>query len=285
MMKIIKYLFQSIIIYFFFIVGKIIGIKLSRDLFGYIFKKLGPLFKSKKVIKKNLENLKDFTEEEKKNIISKMWKSYGIVFIEYIFLNKFRREKDLINIEGKEILDDIIKSGKPAIFVSGHFSNFELMSLYMTKSGLKLATIYRPLNNFFLNPFMEYVRKKFVCRNQIKKGINGVREAIDFIKKNYSVALMIDQRVSEGEKINFFDKPALTTTLPAQLSIKYNLPIISVFIKRDKNNSFTIKFFKKIVHTDFKDKLELTLRLNQIIEQMIIKNPHEWIWTHNRWKS
>ena len=284
-MKIIKYLFQSIIIYFFFIVGKIIGIKLSRDLFGYIFKKLGPLFKSKKVIKKNLENLKDFTEEEKKNIISKMWKSYGIVFIEYIFLNKFRREKDLINIEGKEILDDIIKSGKPAIFVSGHFSNFELMSLYMTKSGLKLATIYRPLNNFFLNPFMEYVRKKFVCRNQIKKGINGVREAIDFIKKNYSVALMIDQRVSEGEKINFFDKPALTTTLPAQLSIKYNLPIISVFIKRDKNNSFTIKFFKKIVHTDFKDKLELTLRLNQIIEQMIIKNPHEWIWTHNRWKS
>ena len=132
---------------------------------------------------------------------------------------------------------------------------------------------------------MEYVRKKFICRNQIKKGINGVREAIDFIKKNYSVALMIDQRVSEGEKINFFDKPALTTTLPAQLSIKYNLPIISVFIKRNKNNSFTIKFFKKIVHTDFKDKLELTLRLNQIIEQLIVENPHEWIWTHNRWKS
>ncbi len=285
MMKIIKYLFQSIIIYFFFIIGKIIGIKLSRSLFGYLFKKIGPLFKSKKVIKKNLENLKNFTEEEKKNIIFKMWESYGIVFIEYIFLNKFRREKDLINIEGKEILDDIIKSGKPAIFVSGHFSNFELMSLCMTRSGLKLATIYRPLNNFFLNPFMEYLRKKFVCQNQIKKGVNGVREAIDFVKKNYSIALMIDQRVSEGEKINFFGNPALTTTLPAQIAIKYNLPIIPVFIKRDKDNSFTIKFFKKIIHTDFRDKLELTLRLNQIIEQMIVINPHEWIWTHNRWKS
>ncbi len=284
-MKIIKYLFQSIIIYFFFIIGKIIGIKLSRSLFGYLFKKIGPLFKSKKVIKKNLENLKNFTEEEKKNIIFKMWESYGIVFIEYIFLNKFRREKDLINIEGKEILDDIIKSNKPAIFVSGHFSNFELMSLCMTRSGLKLATIYRPLNNFFLNPFMEYLRKKFVCQNQIKKGVNGVREAIDFVKKNYSIALMIDQRVSEGEKINFFSNPALTTTLPAQIAIKYNLPIIPVFIKRDKDNSFTIKFFKKIIHTDFRDKLELTLRLNQIIEQMIVINPHEWIWTHNRWKS
>ena len=284
-MKIMKYLFQSIIIYFFFIIGKIIGIKLSRSLFGYLFKKFGPLFKSKKVIKKNLENLKNFTEEEKKNIIFKMWESYGIVFIEYIFLNKFRREKDLINIEGKEILDDIIKSNKPAIFVSGHFSNFELMSLSMTKSGLKLATIYRPLNNFFLNPFMEYLRRKFVCQNQIKKGVNGVREAIDFVKRNYSIALMVDQRVSEGEKINFFGKPALTTTLPAQIAIKYDLPIIPVFIKRDKDNSFTIRFFKKIVHTDFKDKLELTLRLNQIIEQLIVENPHEWIWTHNRWKS
>ena len=285
MIKIVRYLFQSIIIYFFFIIGKIIGIRLSRNLFGYIFKKLGPLFKSKKIIKKNLENLKNLTEEQKKIIISKMWENYGIVFIEYIFLDKFRREKDIIKVEGKEILDDIIKSGKPAIFVSGHFSNFELMSLYMTKSGLKLATIYRPLNNFFLNPFMEYLRKKFVCQNQIKKGVNGVREAIDFVKKNYSIALMIDQRVSEGEKINFFGNPALTTTLPAQIAIKYNLPIIPVFIKRDKDNSFTIKFFKKIIHTDFRDKLELTLRLNQIIEQMIVINPHEWIWTHNRWKS
>ena len=285
MIRITKYFIQSIIIYFFFIIGKIIGIRLSRNLFGYIFKKLGPLFKSKRIIEKNLENLKNITEDEKKIIISKMWKNYGVVFIEYIFLNKFTNEKDIIKVEGKEILDDVIKSGKPAIFVSGHFSNFELMSLYMTRSGLKLATIYRPLNNFFLNPFMEYLRKKFVCKNQIKKGINGVREAIDFVKKNYSIALMIDQRVSEGEKINFFGKPALTTTLPAQLAIKYNLPIISVFIKREKDNSFTIKFLKKIVHTDFKDKSELTLRLNQIIEKMITKNPYEWIWTHDRWKG
>ena len=193
MIKIIRYLSQSIIIYFFFIIGKIIGIRLSRNLFGYVFKKLGPLFKSKEIIKKNLENLKNLSEDEKKNIISKMWESYGIIFIEYIFLGKLRREKNIFNVEGKEILDEVIKSGKPAIFVSGHFSNFELMSLYMTKNGLKLATIYRPLNNFLLNPFMEYLRKKFVCRNQIKKGIKGVREAIDFVKKNYSVALMIDQ--------------------------------------------------------------------------------------------
>ena len=84
---------------------------------------------------------------------------------------------------------------------------------------------------------MEYLRKKYICKNQIKKGINGVRESIDFIKKKHSIALMIDQRVSEGERINFFDKPALTTTLPAQLSIKYNLNIVPVYIKRNENKN------------------------------------------------
>ena len=63
-------------------------------------------------------------------------------------------------------------------------------------------------------------------KNQIKKGINGVRDAIKYIKDKHSIALMIDQRVSEGEKINFLNKSALTTTLPAQLSMKFNFLIM-----------------------------------------------------------
>ena len=131
---------------------------------------------------------------------------------------------------------------------------------------------------------MVYLRKKYVCKNQIKKGILGVRQTIEYIKKNNSIALMIDQRVSEGEKINFFGKPALTTTLPAQLAIKYDLQIIPVFIEREKENQFTIEFQKGINPKNFENKLELTKKLNHILEKMIIKNPNQWIWTHNRWK-
>ena len=158
------------------------------------------------------------------------------------------------------------------------------MSMEITKKGIPLATIYRPLNNIFLNPFMEYLRRKYICKNQIKKGLNGVREAIEFIKKDMSIALMIDQRVSEGEKINFFGKPALTTTLPAQLSIKYNLPIIPVFIERTFENNFKIKFYKEIYSGDQDNKIVLTEKLNRVLENMIIDKPNEWIWTHNRWK-
>ncbi|MDC0619344.1 lysophospholipid acyltransferase family protein, partial [Pelagibacteraceae bacterium] len=136
----------------------------------------------------------------------------------------------------------------------------------------------------FLNPFMEFLRRKYVCKNQIKKGVGGVREAIEYIKKKHSIALMIDQRVSEGEKILFFKKLALTTTLPAQLAMKYNLGIVPVFIERVKKSKFRIEFQKEINPKNFNSKLDLTNKLNEILEVMIKKNPNQWIWTHNRWK-
>ena len=283
MIKIIKYFFQSILVYLFFFIGFILGIKLSREIFANLFSIIGPVFKSKKIIKNNLEIFSSYSSNiDAKKISRNMWRNYGMTFIEYIFLKQLRKNNTHVSIKGENILNEIIKNKKSAIFISGHFANFELMSMEM--KNLKLATIYRPLNNFFLNPFMEYLRKKYICSNQIKKGINGVRNAIEYIKRDFSIALMIDQRVSEGEKIDLFGKSALTTTLPAQLSIKYNLNIIPVYIERIKNNRFFIEFQDPINNKNYKDKIELSDKLNKVLEKMIIKNPNQWIWTHNRWK-
>jgi|TARA_B100001063_G_scaffold244313_1_gene276792 Kdo2-lipid IVA lauroyltransferase/acyltransferase len=285
MIKIINYFLQALIIYIFFFVGRLMGITLSSKIFSNFFSFIGPFFKSKKIIKLNLNTFsKNISKIEIKKISKDMWKNFGTTFIEYIFLDHFRKKNNHISILGEDNLQNIIEKKKPVIFVSGHFANFELMSMEITKKKIKLATIYRPLNNFFLNPFMEYLRKKYICKNQIKKGLSGVRETVEYIKKEYSIALMIDQRVSEGEKINFFGKPALTSTLPAQLAIKYNLGIIPVFIERLNNNQFRIEFFKEIKPRDFKNKLEITKKLNNILETMISRNPGQWIWSHNRWK-
>ena len=285
MIKFFKYLVQSIFIYIFYIFGRILGIKLSRKIFAFIFSKFAPFFKSKKVIEKNLSIFNEkILESEKKRISLNMWKNYGMTFIEYIFLDFFRKNNSHIQIVGEKNLDNIINKNNPAIFVSGHFANFELMSMEITKKNIKLATIYRPLNNFFLNPFMEYIRKKYVCENQIKKGLKGVRESIEYLKKDISIALMIDQRVSEGEKIPFFGKLAFTTTLPAQLAIKFNVPIIPVFIERIDPDKFRIEFFKEIYASNIDNKINLTKKLNKVLENMILKNPNHWIWTHNRWK-
>ena len=285
MIKFFIYFLQSILIYLFFIIGKIIGLNLSRKVFSWIFCVIGPVFKSKKVIDKNLHIFsKNISDDEKKQITKSMWNNYGKTFIEYIHLNILKKESSHIQILGENNLMRPIHSDKPVIFISGHFANFELMSMEITKKEINLATIYRPLNNFFLNPLMEYLRKKYICRNQIKKGIKGVREAIEHIQNKNSIALMVDQRVSEGEKINLFNKPALTTTLPAQLALKYKLEIIPVFIERKKDDNFIIEFSDPIQSDKFRDKLDLSLKLNSILESMIVKNPKQWIWTHNRWK-
>ena len=285
MIKILNYFFQSLFVYLFFLIGRILGLTISRKLFGHLFSLIGPIFKSKKIITNNLNifsNKNSFIDEKK--IINIMWKNYGMTFVEYVFLNYFRKQDSHLKIKNKQNLLKIPQEKKPVIFISGHFANFELMSMEITKNKIPLATIYRPLNNIFLNPLMEFLRKKYVCQNQIKKGINGVRDCIKYIKKDYSIALMIDQRVSEGEKINLFGKPALTSTLPAQLSLKFTLDIIPVYIERDQNNNFEIEFQNRIDPKKFKSKIDLTKELNKVLEKMIIRNPNQWIWTHNRWK-
>ena len=285
MIKHFKYLLQSLIIYFFFLLGRLMGLKNSQKIFSFIFINLGPKFKSTKIIYENLSIFNpSMTFDEKKEISQQMWSNYGKTFIEYIFLDKYKKKKNYTNLEGEYILDEVLKIKKPTIFISGHFANFEMMSMQITKKNINLATIYRPLNNYFLNPFMEFLRKKYICKNQIRKSRSGVREAIQYISRGYSIALMIDQRVSEGETVNLFNQPALTTTLPAQLALKFNLNVVPVFIEREKDDSFKIRFYSPIDSSKFKNKFEFTKYLNARLEEMIVKNPGQWIWSHSRWK-
>tara|TARA_B100000965_G_scaffold404684_1_gene436209 strand:+ start:1039 stop:1899 length:861 start_codon:yes stop_codon:yes gene_type:complete len=286
-MNIIKYFFQFLFIIFLFIIFKTIGYKNASNLGGFIGKVIGPLFRSKKTILSNIGRaFKDLNDQEIKKLISGMWTCYGKILSNYIFLKKFRSHifEKYLKIEGIQILENIKKKDKPVIFVSGHFDNFELMAMAIEKNGIKLSAIYRPLNNIFLNKFMENIRKKYICKNQIKKGQSGTKEMIKLLKKNYSVALMIDQRVSEGIKIKLFDDYAFTTTIPAQIVKKYDLQIVPVYICREKDYYFNIKFFDPISFSE-EDKIEnITQDLNFWLEKMIKKNPEQWIWTHNRWK-
>jgi|TARA_B110000967_G_C18855133_1_gene546771 KDO2-lipid IV(A) lauroyltransferase len=289
MIKVIKYFLQSVIIYLFFILIKLIGLSLSRKLFSYIFNKLGPLIKSDVVINNNLDKfIGSYNQAIKDNIKIKMWSNYGKTFVEYLYLNKFRKENSHIKIKSEYILQNIIETNKPVIFVSGHFANFELMSMELTRKKINLATVYRPLNNFFLNPFMEYLRKTYVCKNQIKKGLSGVKSAISYIRNNHSIALMIDQRVSEGKKIPLFENMALTTTLPSQLALKFNLCIVPIYIARKKDDNFEMEIYEPLEISNKKNyeenKLDISIKLNKILEEMISKDPGQWIWTHNRWK-
>ena len=283
----IKYFFQFIFLIFLFFIFKLLGIKYSSIISGKLLTIIGPLFRSQKVCYNNLSiAFPEFDDFKKKDILKKMWFNYGRILAEYMFISKFRNSKlsQNIVIENQEELDKIKNNSKPAIFISGHFNNFELMAMHLEKSGIDLAAIYRPLNNIFLNPLMERIRKKYICKKQIKKGISGTKELLKCFKQGSSIALMIDQRVSEGIKCSLFNKQALTTTIPAQFVKKYGANIVPIYIERIKDNNFKIKIYKSLKFTN-NDTLEtITIHLNKVLEKMIIKKPEQWIWTHNRWK-
>ena len=286
-MKIINYLLQYILIKLFFFICKIIGYKKASNLGELIGKKVGPKFKSKKIIEKNINLiLPDIKSEIVDEIIKKMWGNYGRILSEYVFMKDFRNGnlKDYINIKGLEYLNEIKNKNIPVVFVSGHFNNFELMAMQIEKNGIQLGAIYRPLNNFFLNSTMENIRKNFICNKQIKKGLSGIREILNLFKKNTSIALMIDQRVTEGIKSNFFKQKAFTTTIPAQLVKKFSCPIISIYIERVNKHKFEMVINKPIYFSKDESLEYITQQLNYLLEKMILKKPEQWILTHNRWK-
>ena len=286
-MKNFKYFIQFFLTIFCFLIFKILGPNLSSKLSGKFFELIGPFFRSKQIIHSNIKRgVPDISSENLKNITRLMWNNYGRLFAEYMFIKDFRYGKleDKIQVEGQEILDEIKRSEKKVIFISGHFSNFELMAMHLEKNGINLSAIYRPLNNIFLNKVMERIRKKYICKNQIKKGIGGMKKLIKLQKKNYSTALMIDQRVSEGINSNFFNQNALTTTIPAQLIKKFNISVVPIFIERIEDIYFKITINKPISFSNENSIKEITDNLNQILEKMIIRKPEHWIWSHNRWK-
>ena len=286
-MKYLNYFIQFILTILCFIVFKILGPNLSSRLSGKIFEKIGPIFRSKRIIHSNIK--KAYPNIEMKqitNIANLMWNNYGRVFAEFMFMHEFRSGKLSQNIEivGQNILENIKSNNKQVIFISGHFSNFELMAMHLEKSGINLCAIYRPLNNIFLNKFMERIRKKYICKNQIKKGIGGLKKLISFKNKNLSTALMIDQRVSEGILSNFFNEKALTTTIPAQLVKKFNIPIVPIYIERVDGLKFKIYINEPVLFSKETSIKTITDELNKILEKMVIKKPDQWIWSHNRWK-
>ena len=190
-------------------------------------------------------------------------------------------------ITGKTKIDNgkiFFKNNDLSQFAEHEIANLGIGRKFQRPTVIENISVWNNLNIALKTnkSFMSSLFYKLTSENRDR--IESIIKTIDLEKKKHSIALMIDQRVSEGERIDFFDEPALTTSLPAQLSIKFNLDIIPVLIERNKDDNFVIEFQNKIRPDTFKNKIDLTIALNKILEKMIIKNPEQWIWTHNRWK-
>ena len=290
-MKSIKYFLEFFIVITFFFIFKFIGLKNSSNLSCSIFKIIGPLLRNKNKIKSNIQTaLPLIKKKEGEEIIEKMWCNYGRVFAEYMHLKELRDNNlKYIKINNLNKMQKLRSQNKPILFFSGHFANFELLAMILENRNFQLSAIYRPLNNFFLNPLMEYLRKKYLCKDQIPKSIpgkskEGTRILINKIKNKKNIAMMIDQKVSQGIKCKLFSKDALTTNIPAQLALKHGYILQPLKIKRYNQIKFEVDFCDSIQIESDDNQYSITKKINQILEEMILDNPNQWIWTHDRWR-
>jgi len=285
--KTIRYFLEAILGFIFLLFTKILGLRLSRNIMSFILSLVGPRLKITKRAKDNLKiAFPDMPNSEKKIIISNMWKNIGMVLTEFFHLTRIAKEKKLrIEVVGGDIAKKY--EGVGAIFVSGHFANWEIIPLILRDYRREVAGIYRHSNNFFVNKWVVKQRINNTTPNQIKKGSSGARQMLSLLKRNGTIAMLVDQKLSSGVAADFFGTKSMTSDGAATLSLRYGYPVIPMNVERKEGSNFRITFYEEIKINKTDNNQEnikvFTTEINKFLENCIKNKPEDWFWVHNRW--
>ena len=278
--KKIQHLIEALALYLFYFIMRCLSINLTAKIFRSIFSLLPKLLKENKVANANLKMcFPKLSISQRKKILAETWQHFGSIIGEFAHWHDmsdrdFAKRVKIINPEK-------IPS-KNAIIISAHLGNWELVSRIFNNYKYKINLLYRPMNNPFVNNFICSLRaNKFT--NLIPKGRSGVKQIVDKIHRNEVIGLLVDQKLNEGIKVPFFDKEAMTTSLPANLALKYKIPLIPANIIRVGEAKYRVELFDAIKIKPNDTKETITLAINKVLEDWIKNNPNQWFWFHNRW--
>ncbi|MCE2992160.1 MAG: lysophospholipid acyltransferase family protein [Candidatus Jidaibacter sp.] len=258
---------------------KILPIDMASVLGASIMKVVGPHLKACKTARKNIARcFPDKSESEINSIIKGMWDNLGRTIAESASIIHMSSRRFNKRVKVFKEFDNFDKSG---IYVSGHLGNFELAAKISIEQKKNLNLVYRPANNKYVNMLIRHLRE-YGGNKLIPKGRIGLFQILKVLDNGGNIGMLVDQRMNDGVDTKFFGIPAKTTSLPAKLAIKYNIPIYIGYMKRAKGCNFTIHF-KEIRPNKGDDAIEITQRINDILEQWIRDCPEQWFWVHKRW--
>ena len=283
----LKLFFEFLLVYFFYIILSRLPFFIVSNLGGIIFKLIGPKTKLQKIVNKNL--LQIFPNKELvflSKISKKNWSKVGRTFFELLILPQIMNARNKIIIEGEKNIEGILKNKEKAIFIGIHQSNWEILLPTIDRMGIPVAGIYRHINNKYINNLILKIREKCIYSKEsfyTPKGKKSAKDIIEGIKNNISLVLLVDQKDSAGEKVNFFNFAAKTQIGFIKISKKYNLKIVPVQNIRNKNGTFTVKFHKPLsqISSETSDT-KVMKNIHEIIEGWIKENPSDWFLQHNR---
>jgi len=262
---------------------------------GFLAKIIFRYSKASKIAKRNIHRIyKDKSQQKIYNLIDDIWTNLGKSFAEACHFYFMDDEEffDLVKINGFEKIEGLIKDKKPFILMTAHYSNWEVQGSFLSRVGMYSNTIYRRLNNFYLDKYFLNIRKaNFQNVNFYDKGSAGVKAISKAVKEGEVLVVMVDQKYNEGVNVPFMGYDAMMASFPAKFALKHNLPVFPIHTNRcykDDDAYFRISIsdqlkYKKTKDSD-KDAKDLLAKMNKEVASWIDKSPAEWFWVHNRWK-
>jgi len=265
----------------------------ASGLGGWIGRTIGPRLRASARAERNLTRaFPEMTAAEIAPIVCGMWENLGRTAGEYPHLGKFKISKPggpadpRIEIAGGEHIEHVRAGGKAAIFVSGHFANWELPAISISQHDVPLDIVYREASNK-LTGWLYRRRDANVSGNLIPKGAAGARQMLKSLQAGRHLGIMADQKMNDGIAVPFFGRDAMTAPALAQLALKYDCPVVPVRIERTKGARFRISFLAPIEFAPTgernHDTLAFMTKINEQLETWIRNNPAQWLWLHNRW--
>ena len=269
---------------------KLLGLERASAFGGWLLSTIGPRVGVSRRARQNIEKcMPELTPDEVEQIIHDMWENLGRTIAEYAHLDKFREPEHLsrISITGLNHLSALKDRG--AMFVSGHFANWELMPLAAHLHGFEGGEIYRHANNPMINDWIVKLRSRAIVPVQIPKGPKGARDVIRIVRKRGFVFMLVDQKMNDGVEATLFGRKAMSPATPGGMATRYGIPIVPVSFKRTQG-----VHFEEVVHEPIEadpnadpheETMRITQALNDFLEAEIRANPAQWLWLHNRWPA
>ena len=287
------YFIQAQIAKFFLMIYKLAGLRIGSWLGSLLGSWLGKISRERHIAEDNLRQaMPHLSDSERQDILNKCWRQLGRVVGEFPHMKKIAREAETrVKIEGAEHVEAALPNGGPAIFLSGHFSNWEMMMLGIQRLVGETGSLYRRANNPYMEAWVIKQRGSFMPQ-QIKKGRSGARTMIELLQNKTSLAVLIDQKLGRGDPIEFFGRPTKAPSASVKLARRFEIPIIPTVISRREDGPDSVHFVQKFfpaIHVARTDNMQADIdaamrQMYDLLEQWITERPEEWFWQHDRWK-
>ena len=266
---------------------RLLGVERASALGGWLLKTLGPRTGTQKTVMRNLRiAFPDMPRAEREALALAQWEQTGRAFAETALMDRLAAE-NRIEVVGRERLDAIRESGRPVVFVGGHFANIETLAATIVGAGVPCQITYRAANNPYVDAQIRAARARYGVKLFAPKGGEGARELLDGMARGESVALMNDQKFSEGPEAIFFGQPVNAAPGPSRLALRFGTVLQPMSVVRLPGVRFRLTVYEPIELPRTGDRQADIARgvqaVTSFIEDRVRENPVDWFWVHKRW--